>query len=620
MNPSRLRFGNLALILLLVLVWGRAVSFEFTTWDDDVNVTRNPLLNPPIARSLGAIWTAPYSGLFIPVTYTLLAVESAASRWVGGAGAAADPRVFHGGNLLLHLACTCLVFRLLRRWVGADLPAWIGAAIFGVHPLQAESVAWVSETKGLLATLFALAAIDLHTGTARDRPMRVLGAMVCYLLAILSKPAAVAAPLAAFVVDFVLLRRPARSSALRLVPWLAIAALAALLTKSQQPDRLAGEVLPVFARPIVAVDALAFYLAKIVWPVSLGIDYGRTPARVLSSGAGSWTWIAPVAIAALLAVRRDRQLGAAALLVAAWLLPILGLVPFAQQYTSTVADRYVFAAMTGVALAAATWVARTGRSWRLVAGGALVAVLAATSFVQASRWRTSDALYRAALRVNPASAAAHGNLGSLLLAQGKLDESMAHFDAALASNPRHVPSLLGRGDVLSQTGRPDEAIATLEAALRLAPEFVPTSLHLADALVAAGREEEAVQQLTAAHELHPDDPDVNASLGAYYLSRGDFALAEPLLQRAVDVDPRFADAHVHLAACLWSRGDEDGALAHYRAALQADPQCFEAYRDAGKLLFNRGDHQGAAALWRRAAEIHPEDAEIRGYLDGAGGG
>jgi tetratricopeptide (TPR) repeat protein len=437
---------------------------------------------------------------------------------------------------------------------------------------------------------------------------------VAYVLAILAKPAAVVVPVVAFAVDVGLNRRSPRASALRLLPWLVLAAVAVVLAKTQQPDRLAGAATSLVARPLVALDALAFYAGKLVWPARLAIDYGRTPARVLASGAAYWTWLVPAAVVAALFRARWRRLTVAAAIFAAWLAPVLGLVPFAQQYTSTVADRYLYPAMLGVSLAvAAALAARRNVALRLGAG-AIVTILAASSFVQSSRWRTSEALYRQALSVNPKSAAAHSNLASLLLADGQVEEAISHFDGALSSNPQYVPALIGNGNALVAGGRLPEAISELEEAVRVAPGLAEAHAHLAAALASAGRDDEAVQHLETAQRLRPDDPDVNCNLGTFFLSRGDLERAERDLQRAVAADPRFAEARYQLGTCLWTRGDLDGALAQYRTAIRLDPAHFESYRDAGKLLFNRGDRNAAADLWRRAAQLRPTDEEIRRYL------
>ncbi|MFN8177838.1 MAG: tetratricopeptide repeat protein [bacterium] len=617
------RIATLALVALVLLVFARTVGFALTTWDDDVNVTRNPLLSPPLAAHVAAIWRAPYAGLYVPVTYTVFALESAASRLLGGADAAPDARIFHLGNLILHVACVLLVFRLLRTWVRDETAAFLGAALFAVHPVQVETVAWVTETKGLLATVFALAALDLWTGApaaasggidARAPLRRRAIATVFYVLAILAKPAAVVVPLVAFAADVGVHRRSPRASALRLLPWLVLAGAAIVLTKAQQPDRLAGAAATLAARPLVALDALAFYTGKLVWPARLAIDYGRTPARALASGAIYWTWLAPAAVVAALLRARSRHLTTAAAIVAAWLGPVLGLVPFAQQYTSTVADRYLYPAMLGVALAVASALAARRNVPLRIGAAALVAILAAASFAQSSRWRTSDALYRQALSVNPKSAAAHSNLASLLLADGRVEEALSHFDGALSSNPGYVPALVGKGNALVAAGRLPEAIPALEEAVRLAPSFAEAHAHLAAALASAGRDDEAVQHLETARRLRPDDPDVNCNLGAYFLSRGDVDRAEQNLRRAVAADPRFAEAHYQLGTCLWTRGELDGALAQYRTAIRLDPGHFEALRDTGKLLFNRGDRKAAADLWRRAAQLRPDDEEVRRCL------
>lgn len=610
---------GMALLVVLVLgVYARSVGFEFTSWDDDVHVTANPRLAPTLA-SVAGFWAAPYSGLYVPLTYTVYAGEAAVAK--AFTGDPLDPRVFHAGCVILHAAAACLALALLHAITGSLVPAVLGAALWAVHPLQAESVAWVSETKGLLAAVLMLAALlaylRFRDGTAGRGGYAL--ATACFVLALLAKPVALVTPLLAAILDAGVRRRPARAAWRPLVPWLALAAAFALLTKALQPDDVVMDVTPVPARPLVALDALGFYLVKAAWPSGLAIDYGRSPSFVLAQPAWGGLWMVALLVAAAGAVPRLRRpLGVPLLWFAAALSPVLGMVPFGYQYTSTVADRYAYLALLGPAMAAAFLLARfPGRTARVVAT-AVIVLAAQASLRQATAWRSSGTLYAATLAANPGSIHANNNLGLLALGEDRAAEALARFDRALATRGDYVPALVNRAKALRRLGREDEAVAAAGRAVEMAPGFVPARVEAAAALLAAGREDDAVAHLQAAFAARPDDPDVNVSLGRFALSRGEPAVAERHLRRALAADPGFAEAHRELAACLWQLGDETAAAAAYEAALRADPRSFEAHRDLGKLLMNRGDAAGAAAHWREAAAIRPEDAEVRAYLERLG--
>lgn len=619
-RPSRAAFVmGMALLVALVLgVYARSVGFELTSWDDDVHLTANPRLAPTLASAAG-FWAAPYSGLYIPLTYTAYVAEAGLAQAL--TGDPLDPGVFHAGCVLLHAAAACLALALLHAVTGRLVPAVLGAALWAVHPLQVESVAWVSETKGLLAAVLMLTALlsylRFRDGAAGRRAYAL--ATACFVLALLAKPVALVTPLLAAILDAGMRRRPPRAAWRPLVPWLALAAAFALLTKALQPDHMVMDVTPAAARPLVALDALGFYLAKSVWPSGLAIDYGRSPSFVRAQPVGGGLWlVALLAAAAGAAPRLRRPLGVPLLWFAAALSPVLGLVPFGYQYTSTVADRYAYVALLGPAMAAAFVLVRfPGRTGRVVAAAAIV-LLAQASLRQANAWRSSGTLYAAALAVNPGSIHANNNLGLLALEEGRVPEALARFDRALATRDDYVPAIVNRAKALRLLGREDEAVAAATRAVEMAPGFVLARVEAAAAFLATGREDEAVAHLHAAFAVQPDDPDVNVSLARFALSRGEAAVAEQHLRRALAADPGFAEAHRELGACLWQLGDESGAAAAYEAALRADPRSFEAHRDLGKLLMNRGDAAGAAAHWREAAAIRPGDAEVRAYLERLG--
>ena len=204
----------LALATAIGLCFGRTVGYGLLLWDDDANFADNPLLNPPSWEHLARFWTAPFAGLYVPVSYTLFTLETWISAWTAGGGMHAfDPRVLHGGTIVLHFLTACVVLRILRRLVAHDSAALAGALLFALHPIQTESVAWVTETRGTLAGFLGLLAVDRYVARASSDGSAgswrgCAPATVLYVLALLSKPSAVAIPLVAAVVDRLLLGRP----------------------------------------------------------------------------------------------------------------------------------------------------------------------------------------------------------------------------------------------------------------------------------------------------------------------------------------------------------------------------------------------------------------------------
>ena len=176
-TPSRRRanherwFLEILLLVFTALVYGRVVGYQFLTWDDDLHITKNPYLNPLSWSGVLHFWREPYENLYIPVSYSFWAFEAWISQHLSGRITPFDPAVFHVGNLLLHLACCWLVFRLLLRLIGHTLAAWAGALLFSLHPLQVESVAWIGESRGLLAALFSLLDARSVCAVCRSRQL-----------------------------------------------------------------------------------------------------------------------------------------------------------------------------------------------------------------------------------------------------------------------------------------------------------------------------------------------------------------------------------------------------------------------------------------------------------------
>jgi hypothetical protein len=550
---------------ITAIVFARLVGCGFTAWDDPGTIATNRLLNPPSWAAVRFYWTTigpdTPGQLFTPVTYT---VWSAVAAVAGGPpdafGVRLRPGFFHGTNVLLHAATAALVFQLLWRLLGRRWPALAGALLFALHPVQVEPVGWASGTKDVLCGMFSVAALLAYVGAVRSERRgaarwRYLLATSLFLLAMLSKPTAIVVPLMAAAVDALVLGRPWRTVTRWLWPWALLMVPCALWTRAAQPAPWASPV-PVWTRPLVASDAVAFYLCKIVWPAHLCVDYGRRPTVVVGSGAIYWTWLLPAALLAVPLWRRWWPLVAAAVLFAAPLLPVSGLVPFDFQFYSTVADHYLYLPMLGVALAAG-WAlsalatnrlaaarraglgarspARRAAAKRafIIAGPALVLVaLAIRSVVQEATWQDTSSVFEHALTVNPRSFVACDMLGGVeafyragairgpgvivppgdpgyALWRVHLEAALGWYAQALQRFDGYVPSLINTARYAGQLGHRDQQRAALRRVVELQPTL-PTAMRadpfeLARRLLAAGDGPTAVRYLDAQLREHPGD-------------------------------------------------------------------------------------------------------------------
>jgi len=514
-NKAGSRLIPLGLILLTLLTFSPTLSHDFVGWDDGPNISTNPDFNPPTFAGLARYWKEPYLGLYAPVTYTAWAGLATLAQLDPGPHDQLNPFFFHAANIILHALNVALVYALVRRLTRHTAAAAVGALVFALHPLQVEPAAWVTGLKDVLsATLGLLALLGYLTAIGREgpagRPATAYAlATLCLLLALLSKPAAVIIPVIAGIIHLTVLDRSLRSAVSTLGPWLALAAAAALLTALVQP---AATIVapPLWARPLIAGDALAFYLRKLLIPFPLGIDHGRTPTTILASGWAYAAWLLPAAVGLLIWRFRQRfpLVAVSALLFVAGVLPVLGLVSFDHQRYSTVADRYIYLSMLGVALAVATLLSLPAGRWKWAIAGVALTTLTALNLLQQRTWRDSPTLFAHTLGVHP--------------------------DSPIGNQ--------GMAAIHSAAGRPREALPYARAAVRLAPRDPAAHHGLAVALAQAGQPAEALAEFARAQELAPRDTMILYNLAELHAGQGNLPAAIDCLQRALDIDP--GDQHM----------------------------------------------------------------------------
>ncbi len=466
-NPVSGRHRQYLLLTVVAVsvlaVFLQVIAFDFLKYDDTINVSENALILNPSAEILLSFWTGPFLDLYIPVTYTVWTGLAVISLYLFDGRL--DPGLFHLLNLIVHLSNTILVFFIIRRLYGLkchDLRpnamlygAAFGALLFGLHPVQVETVSWVTGLKGVLSAFFALSAIDLFLQwySKNTNGCLYLAASGLFVLAVLSMPSAVIVP----VMIFLMLRwvdaGSIRKSVYALLPWLVVALAAVLLTRAAQPAASVMGPYPWLIRPLIAIDAAMFYLFKIVWPQVLAIDYCRTPAYVIAQ-----SWRNPYLLMSLPTVvliyvfrRRMDWLWLAGAFAAA-ILPVSGLLPFAYQTTSTVADRYLYLPMVVVAVAAAGIPIKRPRL--LVIGLCLMlAVLyGVRSYYQCRQWQDTKSIMAHTLMYYPSSFRANLNYGIGLMSNGDFKGAIPYLRAARRVKPDDPLPYYNLGVVYAATG------------------------------------------------------------------------------------------------------------------------------------------------------------------------
>ena len=551
------------IIVATLIAFAPTITSDFTSWDDYETVARNPLMNPPTVRSIKTFWTRPHGDLYIPVTYTVWAAIAAGPHAVEPATAISPARLsphgFHFLNVGFHVAAAILAYGVLEMLVKHRAAALIGALLFALHPVQVESVAWVSGMKDVLFGMFSLAAIYeylefVHEPRVTLRRVHYTVATIAFILAMLAKPTAMVVPFVVIVLDHLVLGRPVKAVLKATWPWLLLALPCAIAVKMVQPAPHASDAAaPLWARPLIAADALAFYLYTLVWPLKLGFDYGRTPAYVRNSGMIAWTWIGPALMTAIAgwswrrggdagrAGRAGRAIATGLAIMVIVLLPVLGLVPFDFQIYSTVADHYLYLAMLGPALIVA-WFLSSRRS-RVPIGivACVIALLGVRTLAQTQHWHDSRALFTHGLQVNPRSFAAYSHLASIENEANHPDEAIALIRHAIDIRPDAARYSI-YAEALRRKGKTDEAIAAYRAALRQDDRYPAALANLAAMLAEQGRLDEAIPLARRAVEAEPHSTQNRFNLALMYLNSNQPALAREQLDAVLRLDPDHAGA------------------------------------------------------------------------------
>jgi tetratricopeptide (TPR) repeat protein len=626
--PTRARLVvAAALALAVVLVFGRTATFDFADYDDREYVVENPHL----ARGLtpaGIAWafTATHASNYHPLTW----LSHMADVAVWGLD---HPGGHHLTNVLLHLLNSWLLFALLLRMTQATWRSALVAALFAVHPLHVESVAWIAERKDVLSTAFALAAMHAWVGYAR-RPGPGRYALVALLMAcgLLAKPMVVTLPIVLLLFDHWPLGRtrhvPLTRLAAEKVPLLLLAAASAWATiMAAKPQAMSSiDRIGLGDRLANAAVSYAWYLAKAVWPSDLCVLYPH-PTTAGAAPLAAWQVAGSLLLLAAVSALVWRH-AAARFPVTGWLWFLAGIVPvsgIAQAGVQAHADRYTYLSLTGIFVlvvwGAARWLeARPQRAaWRRVAVGAAVTALVALgarAHQQVGVWRDAATLYRHALSILPSNILMHFNLGAVYEAQGRLADAERHYRAALGIKPDHAASLAALGHLAGNRGEPTDAVALYRLALRADPRHPTANALLAETLMTLGERDEAIERYRAALRLDPANSHAHTNLATLLAETGDAASAIRHYERALALAPDSAGTHNNLAIALEGRGDLAGAVRHYRAALAIDPDYADAHMNLATALEDQGHVDDGLAHLRTAIRLAPADAHVHYTLGG----
>lgn len=573
---------GLAVVLAAVAVIYWPASYGAQLWDDDANITRPELQS---TQGLFRIWFEPgATQQYYPLLHTAFWMEH---RLWGDL-----PRGYHLVSSVWHMVSVVLLYAVLCR---LKIPgALLAAAIFAVHPVMVESVAWITEQKNTLSMMFYLGSVlaYLRFDQSRQR-LAYLAALGLFVLALLSKTAIVTLPAALLVIIW--WQRGAlewRRDILPTVPFFIAAALAGLMTCFVEWNHVGAVGAPFefnfLERLLLAGRAIWFYLGKLLWPVHLIFIYPRWKPDT----SQWWQWLFPIAaVAVTIALWTIRKRTRAPL--AAWLFfcgTLLPMLPFLNQFLflyTFVSDHFQYVAGLGIIVLLAAGITvglnrlPASIAWlRVALPLVLLVTLAALSRQQTKLYADNVALYSETLERNPTCWFAHNNLGYLAQQSGDYQAAIEHYRASLSLNPKSAKAYNNLGQALTETGHLGDAFAALHSAL----------------------------------DLTPGDPVILNSLAVAHIHASQFAEAQKYLERALELDPNYAAAHENMGIALGLAGKIPQAIEQFNQAGTLDPSDANIQNNWARLLASSGNIQGAAVHYHQAATLSPGRADIQTNL------
>jgi protein O-mannosyl-transferase len=640
--------------LLVLTVFGQTVTHDFVNIDDNDYVYENHHVLKGLSGK-GIAWAfaqADVSKQWQPLMLLSLMVDVQILKTIDGPRPSRLAAEMHAVNVALHAANCLLLFLLLRTMTGSVWRSASVAALFAVHPLHVESVAWITERKDVLSGLFGLLALWAYAGYAR-RPsvFHYLLVFTAMALGLMAKPMLVTWPFLMLLLDYWPLRRwqgagshpegtGQRAGRRRDLAWLIVekipllALAVASATVAFLAQKTGGTVVTLETASLLdrfaRAGVLYFeYLGKTVWPVNLAAFYPRVPpADYLPSAGAASVILLLLTAAAVWGAWRGRQW-----LIVGWLwylgtlLPTIQLVQVGSQ---VIADRFVYLPQIGICICIVWGTAEFLRSSAFVirhitmcCSIVVLSTLTVRAWQQTHYWRDSETLWNHALACtvlpNPA---AHLNLGVALAGRGKLAEAVEQYREVLRVNPNHTLALNELGKVLAKRGQFVEAIAYYRTALAIRPDSAEAHNNYGLALIGLKNYDEAAKHFLQAIEVKSDFPAAYGNLGNLMLTRGRVDEAIRYCRMALEISPDFPQAQENLAAALLERGEVGEAIDRYRKALQIRPDYPEALNGLAWIRATQSDAKfrdggEAVQLALRAVELTPDRSDALDTLAAA---
>jgi tetratricopeptide (TPR) repeat protein len=625
-QPYKYRFILICVFLIatIVAVYWPVYFYKFLKYDDDLYVTNN--LNVHLGLNLKSIhwaFASGYASNWHPVTWLSLMLDYQIFKgWAGG---------YHLENVFFHILNTLILFYVLMRMTGAVWPSAFVAAVFALHPLHVESVAWIAERKDLLSAFFWLLTMWAYVKYAAGQTRRsaptiwYLAAILFFILGLMSKPMLVTLPFVLLLLDYWPLKRKITWRLLiEKIPFFILSFASCVITYFVQQRggaTISVEILHLKTRIANALIAYLTYITNMIWPAHLAVLYPHPgDAFSVTKAVISGLLLVIASIIFIYLGRRQRFLTVGWLWYLGTLVPVIGLVQVGVQ---SMADRYTYIPLTGlfiiIAFGANEFVPKL-RYKNFILSCLAAAVLtgwAFTASMQLKYWKDSLVLFEHALNVTENNPFILENYATYLSELGRFDEAVIQSNKFLKLKPNSPQAHNNLGSIFLRTGKFDQAIEQFRLAIKCDPGIAQAYFNLAEALKKKGRPQEAIEYYKQAAKVKPDFVDAYLYLAVTLNELGKPDQAIEYFNKALELDPGNVFVHGHLGMALAEVGKTDEAIKEIRFVLKARPADVEMYRNLGLLLEKKGDDAEAIKAYRTALQIDPNQTSVRQLLDAA---
>ncbi len=625
MNKKPHRYS--VLLIYIVLALATFIAFEqvrqnaFVELDDNVYVTDNHHVKSGFTRE-SVVWafTTTRASNWHPLTWL--------SHMLDCQLFGTDPQWHHLVNLFFHIANTLLLFGILKKMTGAVWRSAFIAAVFALHPLHVESVAWISERKDVLSTLFWFLTMAAYLRyTKRPRISRYLLTLLTFALGLLAKPMLVTLPFVLLLLDYWPLDRSGSGKNIRSqwphlvlekIPFFVLSAASSIVTYFAQQSGGAVVTFPLKLRIANALLSYISYISKIIYPNRLAVLYPYSTEKLpLWQSVVCFVILVIITVNIIFILRRHRYLTVGWLWYLGTLVPVIGLVQVGAQ---AIADRYTYLPSIGILIMVGWGAAELFKKWHLpkivpaIITCLLLAVLLFFTRKQVSYWRNGLTLFGHALEVTENNFIMHNNFGNILLERGYFDEALEHFDEAIRLKPDYPDAISNRSLAYAQLGKYELAVNHFNEVLRINPNHPDAHNNLGGVLLGLGRLDEAVNHLRRALEIEPDRPNFHYNLATAYRLQGKLNEAINSYRQTLRLNPNYADAHNELGRLFLEQGKLNEAVTHFHQALGITPDDANVHYNLANAFRLQGKLNEAINSYRQVLKLKPDFADAHANL------